>query len=83
MEFPLYRKYANNKSFFEILSNDTFRELKITGQRFELIVINATILPERNYIQDLIQNDQGYYEETDVFSFNQQLEYCQKFMQPI
>jgi hypothetical protein len=82
MEFPLYRKYANNKSFFEILSNDTFRELKITGQRFELIVIHAAILPERNYIQDLIHNEQGYYEETDAFSFNQQLEYCQTFMQP-
>lgn len=81
MLFPQYRKYVNNKSFFEVLAEDHFRELKITGNHFEIIEIKATIWPDRSYILDLLKNDAGYYEIILRDDFYAQLEFCQSNMQ--
>jgi len=81
MLFPQYRKYSNNQSFFEVLADDHFRELKITGKHFEVIEIKATIWPDRSYIIDLLNNDAGYYEIISRETFYRQLEFCQSNMQ--
>jgi len=83
MEFPQYRKYSNNKSFFEVLGEDSFRELKIIGLRYELIEIKATIWPERSYILDLLSNEGGYYETIEPDEFYKALDHCQSSMQPL
>jgi hypothetical protein len=83
MQFPQYRKYSNNKSFFEVLAEDTFRELKILGQRYELIEIKATIWPDRSYILDLLSNEGGHYEIINREEFYKVLSHCQSTMQPL
>lgn len=55
--FPLYRKYPNNKSYFKVFSKTRLEELVIFGESYDLVRIEARILPEFNLIQDLIENE--------------------------
>lgn len=56
MDFPLYRKYANEKSYFKIDSSNEFIELKLIGKTFVKYSFNAAQYPEKIMIQDLIAN---------------------------
>lgn len=52
-EYPQYRKYKNNKSFFKIISAEKFIEIQWIGKeklQFEKV---AKILPDRNFIADM------------------------------
>jgi hypothetical protein len=78
IKFPLYRKYSDNKSFFKIVSPQQFQEIKIIGNKYSIIDIEAKILPERNYISDLIVNDQGFWQETNELEYERMLKYCEE-----
>jgi hypothetical protein len=52
--FPQYRKYPNNKSYFKVLSNDSFEEIHVVGKRYFLTKVDAKILPDRHFIADMI-----------------------------
>lgn len=52
--FPLYRKYKNNKSYFKVLSPSVFEEVQIAGKYYSEHRFEAKILPDRNFIADLI-----------------------------
>jgi hypothetical protein len=54
IQFPVYRKYKNNASFFRITSRNHFEEIQIIGSKSKLTSINATQLPEMNHIYDLV-----------------------------
>jgi len=54
MEFPQYRKYKNGKSFFKIMSMDKFIEIQLIGHQFLKYEMEAKILPDRNYIHDML-----------------------------
>jgi hypothetical protein len=56
--YPLFRKYANERNFFKIISSQEFEELSITGGKWHLHHFKANILPDRNFIHDLTFNDQ-------------------------
>jgi hypothetical protein len=53
-DFPQYRKYNNNKSFFKIISEREFIEHKVIGKYYEHIHIIAKQYPEMVFIQDLL-----------------------------
>lgn len=83
MNFPIYRKYGNGGAYFEIISESEFRELKKIGSAFELHHIRATILPDRNYIMDLINNNHEYYVEITKAEFNNELTYCKTHLRQL
>lgn len=56
VDFPLYRKYANNHAFFKVISNELFEEVKKTPKGYSLHMFEVKILPDRNFINDLIAN---------------------------
>lgn len=56
MQFPVFRKYKNNKHFFKIISNDEFEELSFIGKKIIITLHKATILPDRNFISDLLHD---------------------------
>lgn len=56
MDFPIYRKYKNNKHFFKIMSMDEFEELSFIGKKLIITLHQATILPDRNFISDLLHD---------------------------
>ena len=56
--FPTYRKYKNNKNFFKIISVSEFDEISFIGSKVIVVKHIAKILPDRNFIYDLL-NDIG------------------------
>lgn len=67
--FPIYRKYPNGQSYFKIVSPTEFIELKLEAKGFKTYTFQATILPDRVYIQDLILNENQYWSSSDADEF--------------
>lgn len=54
MDFPQYRKYPNNKSYFKVLSAEAFEEIQILGKHRFTTRFEAKIHPDRVMIQDML-----------------------------
>ena len=63
--FPTYRKYKNNKHFFKIINASEFDEISFIGSKAMVVKHIAKILPDRNFISDLL-NDIGNTCETST-----------------
>lgn len=61
MQYPVYRKYPHNKTFFKIHSAEEFEELSIMGKKYSLNHFKAKIHPDRMYIFDLLHNYHSHY----------------------
>ncbi len=59
IQFPVYRKYKNNASYFKILSRNQFEEIQIIGTKAKVNLITANQFPEMNHIYDLVYNHEG------------------------
>lgn len=73
MNFPLFRKYPNDMSFFKIEDADHFVELKRTGKKVEVHTFEAKILPDRNFIRDMIDQKDGHWVESSEAEFEEVL----------
>ncbi len=60
--FPQYRKYKNNKSFFKIISKTQFEEIKFMGEKMNIYYFETKILPDRNFIQDMLFEHEKYWD---------------------
>ena len=60
--FPQYRKYPNNKSYFKVLSNESFEEIHVIGRKYFLTKVEAKILPDRHFIADMIAASANWVE---------------------
>ena len=69
MKFPQYRKYKNGQSYFKVTSESTFIEYKLMGHKIDEYSIEAKILPDRNYIHDLLYNYQEHWDKIDESNF--------------
>ena len=69
INFPLYRKYKNNKSYFKILDNRHLLELQMVGSKVMMHEIKAISFPEINFIHDMIFNYQAMADEIDATIF--------------
>lgn len=54
INFPVYRKYKNGKSYFKIISREEFEEIQIVGTKKIIHLVTAKQLPEMNQIYDLV-----------------------------
>lgn len=61
--FPQYRKYVNGASFFRINSAEHFDELKKMPSGFVRYSFQVKILPDRHYIQDMLNCENNYWVE--------------------
>ncbi|CAG0989196.1 MAG: hypothetical protein HND27_03030 [Bacteroidetes bacterium] len=63
--FPQYRKYKNNKSYFKILSEQEFYEIQLQRNQKNIYHVKVKILPDRNYLQDMLHNYTEYWDKCD------------------
>lgn len=70
MQFPQFRKYKNNLSYFKIESNARFIEWKRMTNKWEKIEIEATILPDRVFISDMLEEESLYWDSITENEFN-------------
>ncbi|HET6245751.1 MAG: hypothetical protein H0V01_05040 [Bacteroidetes bacterium] len=74
INFPVYIKYSDNKSWFKINSVNEFEELKVSGKYYSVITYQAKILPDRNFIYDLTYGEIGV--KVTKIQYDKQLKYC-------
>jgi len=71
IQFPQYRKYKNNMSYFKIVSFKLFEEIQLIGSKKIIRQVDAIQYPEQLFIRDLIFN---YAEMADVINENDYLQ---------
>ena len=71
LQFPIYRKRLNNKSFYKITSHKTFEEVQLIGSLKIKYEFTADKYPEVLYIKDLIELN--YCEEIAEIEWNELL----------
>lgn len=57
MNFPVYRKYTNGRSFFKIIHPLALEEIQVIGTRRLLHKLDAKLHPDRLFIADLLAPD--------------------------
>jgi hypothetical protein len=65
MTFPIYRKLSNEKSYYKIVSAESFIELHRIGSKTKKHILNAKQYPEKLLIQDMIALSNGYLESNE------------------
>jgi hypothetical protein len=75
-KFPEYRKYPNNKHFFRIISLTEFEEISIMGTHYSIHHKIASILPDRNFILDMLNYHEGHFMESSEGEYEAILLYC-------
>jgi hypothetical protein len=66
IEYPIYRKLSNNRSFYKIVDSKIFEEIQIIGTKKIHKLFRAKKYPELLFIQDLIAlNHLGLLEITE------------------
>lgn len=83
MEFPIHRKYPNEKHFFRIRSETAFDELYIMGSRYALYAKEAKNYPDRLFILDMIEMKDGNWEASSEEEFEEILERCRRERTPL
>ena len=78
LNYPLYRKYLNEKSFFKILSPTEFEEIIETGGKYFLNRFTAVILPDYNLIQDMTLNYEKHWKVISEREYVEKLMLCKK-----
>jgi hypothetical protein len=54
MQFPVYRKYKNNKSYFKIINPALFEQVQVVGSKRFVTEVKAELYPEKLFISDLL-----------------------------
>lgn len=74
--FPTYLKYKKHPTYFKINSTSNFEELRILGNFFNLSKHQATMLPDRVFIADLLEDKGERLEKITQHEFDDVLEFC-------
>lgn len=69
IDFPQFRRYKNHQSYFKINSFEEFEEYKCIGEKLEHHLFKVKILPDRNYLNDLLFDYENYWEKIDAVTF--------------
>ena len=69
IDFPQFRKYNNELSYFKIIDDITFIEYKRLGSKIERFEFKAKILPDRNFLFDMLYNYKTNWIKIDEVEF--------------
>lgn len=70
LEYPIYRKYVGDRSFFKIDSPKSFEEIQIMGSRLFKYQVLAKTLPDFHLINDMIQKENDHWVEASKEEFD-------------
>lgn len=65
IDFPVYRKYKNNKTYFKIIHPRLFEEIQLIGSKKVIKQTEAKLYPEVLFVNDLVLN---YEDRAEVIS---------------
>ncbi len=70
-DFPIYRKYEGDFSFFKITAPNHFIELKRLADLVTKYEVKAKILPDFQFINDMIEKHNNHWIESSETEFNE------------
>lgn len=70
ISYPVYRKYDGGFSYFKIVSSSSFVELKVMGNQISKYEIEAKILPDFQFITDMINLHNNHWIPSDEEEFD-------------
>ncbi len=71
--FPVYRKYANNRSFFKIISNTVFIQIDRIGNYYYKSTYRAEAYPELLLIRDMIALRNNHWKSSSKEEFEKKM----------
>ena len=74
--FPIFRKYIHDNTYFRINSKENFDELNIVGSFFMLRNQQALIFPEFALIIDMIENANDNWITSSEEEFEEKFTIC-------
>lgn len=77
IEFPQFRKLANNRNYYRIDSNEMFEEVQVMGKYWWKSQLKATIYPERLLIMDMLACEDQRWSRIDQREFEAFLAHCE------
>jgi hypothetical protein len=80
--YPLFRKRSDDKTYYKVISELEFEELKIFGKKYTILQIIVIKYPEKLYISELI-NAHGSIECLNEQQYSEIIQYCQSNFQKI
>ncbi len=78
IEFPVYRKFSDNKTFYKINSPKNFLEIKLMGKYYFKNEIEAKQFPEILLIDDMIKLEVGAWIAIDESEFEEYYSFIKK-----
>ena len=69
--FPQYRRYLNGKNYFCFFSRESFEEVRSLGSKWIVEAHSVKILPDRNFVQDLLVDYQKIAEVITSSEYDQ------------
>lgn len=63
INFPVYRRYKNNASYFKIINPLQFEEIQRIGSKKIIRQTEAKLYPEKMFLHDLVYNYHEMAEE--------------------
>ncbi len=67
--YPQYRKYLNEKVFFQIISNNEWEEIQIVGSNYLQHRFTVKIMPDRNLLYDMTFNYERNWVKIDAHEY--------------
>lgn len=61
IDYPLYRKYAHGRTYFKVISEEEFEELRFENGRWVPELYKAAIYPDRTYLHELIHHPEKHW----------------------
>ena len=75
-DFPIYRKYSHDNTYFKINSKENFDELNIIASFYIYKNQQAQIFPEFTMIIDMIENQNNNWVSIEEEAYEAKLNYC-------
>ncbi len=66
LSYPIYRKRKNNKSFYRIISSNSFEEIQIMGSKFIFYSFTISQYPEILMLMEMISMKDSNYLEFSI-----------------
>lgn len=81
VQYPIYRKYPHNRTFFKVISDEEFEELNIMKDRFSLRQFKVELFPDRVFVHDLTHNFQAHWEPIEPSEYEDMKTFCREYLE--
>lgn len=82
-QFPQYRKYTNERSYFKIVSANHCVEIQLIGKKYAVYELQAKQFPEKQFIAGLLTADSVMVNVISEEEYNELLLSCESFGEKI